>query len=319
MNKFLLSIATFSALTSNATGLKIEPLNFGHFDSWVTRNIHESSVIGGKDKTLYEIGPKATVNGNKAYTNQGGSPWATSNVYAKVAGITKGSNAVYPHDRAGHGMCARLTSHIESVKVLGIVNMDVMVAGSIFLGRMIEPVTSTKNPYAKMEMGIAYSKRPKALVLDYKVDMPATDSRIKATGFGSQKTLPGRDNAVVFILLQRRWEDSNGKIHARRVASGSEKFKKSTGWINNHQVPLIYGNPTGKPGYDASTMALRTGQIAYYARNSKGKMVKVEEDGWDEPSATPTHVILMLSAGDGAPYIGTPGLTFYVDNVGFGF
>ena len=29
----------------------------GDMDSWVTRTIHESAVIGGDDKTLYEVGP----------------------------------------------------------------------------------------------------------------------------------------------------------------------------------------------------------------------------------------------------------------------
>lgn len=302
-----------------AAGIRFEALNFGNFNSWITRTLHESAVIGGHSKTLYEIGPTATIDGNKAYKNMGGSPWATSNVYAHVAGITKGSNAVFPAERPGNGKCAKLTSHLESVKVLGVVNMDVMVAGSIFLGRMLEPVTSTKNPYSKMEMGIPYTKSPKALVFDYMVDMPTTDTRLKSTGFGRKKTLPGRDNAVVFVMLQRRWEDADGHIHAKRVASGSEKFRSSTKWHNAHAVNLIYGDPTGNAAYDASTLALRSGDRAYYARNSKGKMVPVEEEGWDTPTATPTHAIVMISAGDGAPYVGTPGLTFYVDNVGFGF
>lgn len=315
----LVAATVFVPAMVGAATLRVEPINYGNFDSWITRNLKESAVIGGKQKTAYEVGPTSVINGNKAYTNRGGSPWATSNVYAHVSGISKVSNAVYPADRPGYGKCAKLTSHLESVKVLGIINMDVMVAGSMFLGRMLEPITSTKNPYSKMEMGIPYHKRPKALVFDYKVDMPAENTRIKSSGFGSKKTLPGRDNAVVFVLLQRRWETSDGVIHAKRVASGSQKFRKSTPWVNSHPVNLIYGDPRGKAGYDASTMALRSGSDAYYARNSKGKMVRVEEEGYDDPSATPTHAIVMLSAGDGAPYVGTPGLTFYVDNVGFGF
>ena len=45
-------------------------------------------------------------------------------------------------------------------------------------------------------------------------------------------------------------------------------------------------------------------------------MKPVVEEGWDE-NAQPTHVIVMMSAGDGEPYVGTEGLTFYIDNVGF--
>lgn len=308
-----------SAATALQAQLRLEPVNFGDFNRWVTRTIHESGVIGGNAKTLYEIGPTTKIDGNKPYSNSGGSPWATSNVYAKVSGITKGSNAVFPAQRPGQGSCAKLSSLMENVKVLGIINMDVMVAGTIFLGRMYEPITSTKGPYAKMEMGIPYNKRPKAVVFDYKVDMPATNTRVKSSGFGGKKTLQGHDNPTVFVYLQRRWEDAKGNIHAKRVATATERFTHSTNWTNKHALNLIYGNPTGKPGYLPALGALRSANNAYYARNSKGKMVKVIEEGWDSPNATPTHVVLVMSAGEGEPYVGTPGLTFYVDNVAFGF
>ena len=75
---------------------------------------------------------------NKAYTNRGGSPWGTSNVLAKPAGITKTSNAVYPEARSGHGKCAKLVCEYEHCKAAGIVNIDVIVGGSIFTGEMIE-------------------------------------------------------------------------------------------------------------------------------------------------------------------------------------
>lgn len=48
-------------------------------------------------------------------------------------------------------------------------------------------------------------------------------------------------------------------------------------------------------------------------------MVPVTEEGWDSANATPTHIIVMFSAGSGEPYVGTEGLTLYVDNVGFGY
>lgn len=294
---------------------RVEHLKYGDFNHWVTRNIKESAVIGGNQKTLYEVGPTATISGNKAYIPQGGTPWATSNVYAKVKGVVKGSNAVYPADRGGGNKCAKLCTQIERVKVLGLINMDVMVAGSMFLGRMFEPITSTSNPYSKMEMGVPYTRRPKALTLDYKVDMPAANTRTKASGLGSKKTLPGRDAAVVFVFLQRRWEDAQGNIHAKRVATAGQKFTKGTGWVNGARIPLHYGDASDM----GSFVALRSGKNAYYARNSKGKMVPVNEEGWDSPNAIPTHVVVMISAGSGEPYVGTEGLTFYADNVGFSF
>lgn len=312
-------ILTLTALMAlSAWSLRVEPIKYGDFNQWVTRHIHESGVIGGDTKTLYEIGPTSTIEGNKAYSPTGGSPWGTSNVYAKVKGISKGSNAVYPETRSGSDKCVRMASQMENVKVLGLINMDVMVAGSIFLGRMVEPITGTSNPYAKMECGVPYTKRPVALVYDYKVDVPPNDTRVKSSGLGKKKTLPGRDNAVVYVLLQHRWEDAQGNLHAKRVATASERFSRSSGWVNRHQLPLIYGNPVGKKGYDRTLTFLRTGDKAYYGRNSKGRMVPVIEEGYDA-DATPTHVVLMMSAGAGEPYVGTEGLTFYVDNVGFGF
>lgn len=314
MKKIFILIAISSLSASQAIGQQIERLKYGDFNNWITRVISESSVIGGNDKKLYEVGPTRTITGNKAYVNQGGSPWANSNVYAKVSGVTKGSCAVEPVVRSGANKCAKLSTKIEQVKVLGLINMDVMVAGSMFLGQMMEPVTSTKNPYAKMDMGVPYTKRPKALVLDYKVDMPAVNSRTKATGFGSKKTLAGRDQAVVFVYLQNRWEDANGNIHAKRVGTGGKKFASASGWVNGAKIPIVYGDVSSHA--DLKWLPLRKSGNAYYARNSKGKLKPVIEEGWDA-NANPTHVIVMISSGSGEPFVGTEGLNLYVDNIGF--
>lgn len=313
-----LAATAFILAPSTARAIKLEPIKYGNFNSWVTRHVKESSVIGGNTRTVYAIGPATTINGNKAYSNLGGSPWATSNVMAKVSGVTKTSNAVYPANRTGGNKCAKLTTQMEHVKALGIINMDVMVAGSMFLGNMVEPITSTSKPYAKMNMGIPYTKRPTALVFDYAVEAPKTNTRTKSSGFGSKKTLPGRDAAVVFVFLQRRWEDAKGNIHAKRVGTAGQKFNTTTGWHNGHQLKIKYGDASRQPGY-ASYLGLRSGANAYYARNSKGRLVPVIEEGWDAPNATPTHAVVMFSAGSGEPYVGTEGLSLYVDNVAFGF
>ena len=97
------------------------PIKYGDMEQWVTRKIHESSIIGGNTRLLYEIAPTQEVDGNVAYENMGGSPWGTSNVMAKVMGIVKTNNTVYKEKRY-HGYCARLETHIERMKVLGMVN-----------------------------------------------------------------------------------------------------------------------------------------------------------------------------------------------------
>lgn len=317
VRKYAAAAAIFAAASGlGASAQRFEPIKYGDFENWVTRNIPESRIIGGKTKTLYEIAPNATINGDKVYTNQGGSPWATSNIMAKVMGITKGSNAVFPDRRETGGRCCKMTTLMEQCKALGIINVDVVVAGSIFLGRFFEPVKSTSEPYSKMEMGIPYTGRPKALRFDYKVEVPKGGGRVYSSGFGKKKTLPGTDNAEVYIILQRRWEDEDGNLYAKRVGTGREHFGRSTqGWVNGHKLPVLYGDITSRPDYK-SWMGLIPEDKSYYARNSKGKMVPVKEVGWDSPDATPTHLMIMASAGSGTAYIGTLGLTLWIDNVG---
>ncbi|MDE5659350.1 MAG: PCMD domain-containing protein [Muribaculaceae bacterium] len=307
----LLSAMPFVAPAEN------QPIKFGDMNRWVTRKIKESGVIGGDEKTVYEIGPTQTINGAKAYVNLGGSPWATSNVYAKVMGVVKTSNAVYPADHPGHGKCARLTTTLESCKVLGLMNIEVLVSGSIFLGQMMEPIANTSSPYSKMEMGIPYTGRPKAMVLDLKVVDPGTGVITRATT-GTKKTRKGTDSADVFIYLQRRWEDEDGNLHAKRVGTARKRFVGNSGWREGYRLPITYGDASAKPGY-RSYMKLLKGDNAYYARNSKGKMVPVQEEGWDSADATPTHMIIMCSAGSGVAYEGQLGMELWVDNIGLEF
>lgn len=311
MKKTIISAVAFTIAVIPTVANTFEALPFGNFDQWLTRNIKESKLLGGNTKKVYEIAPTGTDNSGNAYKNHGGSPWATSNVLAKPAGVAKGSNAVYPEDRPGNGKCAKLVCEYDNCRAAGVVNIEVIVGGSIFTGEMIEPIKNTKNPYSKMNMGMPFTKRPKALRFDYKFQIPATNERIYSPGFGKKKKLPGADAGEVMIILQRRWEDKDGNIFAERVATGRERYSKSTsGWINKHDLQLKYG-ASGK-----AEMDLIPKTKSYYAKNSKGKMVPVTEVGWDTKNSHPTHAIIMFSAAGGEPYTGTPGLTLWVDNVG---
>lgn len=317
MKRHILTTILIASAIFYGNALRLEPIKYGDMENWVTRNITESKIIGGNDKTLYAIAPNATINGNKPYKNMGGSPWATSNAYAKVCGVVKGSSTVQPAKKGGSTV-AKCSAKMENVKALGLVNMDVMVAGSIYLGELTEPVSSTKSPYSKMEMGMPYTKRPKALVYDYAIEMPNVNTRTKSTGFSSKKTLQGRDNAEVYVLLQRRWEDKDGNIYAKRVGTARERYDKTVPWTKQHELHINYGDITKKSFYKP-WMGLLDGEKAYYARNSKGKLVPVHEIGWDDENATPTHVLMMASASCGEAFIGTEGLSLYIDNIAFGF
>lgn len=286
---------------------------FGNFDKWLVRKVTESGVLGGETKTLYEIAPTATWNNNNAYKNQGGSPWATSNVMAKVAGITKTNVSVYREQRPGHGYCAKLYTHLEHCKVIGLVNIDVLAAGSIYLGETQEPITGTKNPMAKLNAGIKFNKRPKAICFDYKVQLSGKPNRVKQTGFGKASTVNGIDMPDCVLYLQQRWEDSKGNIHAKRVGTMVHRFNKNTGWVNNAQFTIRYGNVSKQSGF-SSYMGLATGANQKYARNSKGKMVPIIEE-WGTGDETPTHIILQFDSSHGGAYVGSVGNTFWVDNV----
>lgn len=288
-------------------------LKYADFENWVTRNIKESKVIGGKTRQVYEIAPEAVIDKAEPYRNMGGSPWATSNVYADVMGVVKASNTVYPDVNPAGGRCCKMMTEIETVKVLGLLNLKVLVSGSIYLGYNLEPIRNTSNPYSKMEMGIPFTRRPKSLRFDYRVLIPEGAQRIRATGT-STKNLSGQDFAEVYILLQRRWEDADGNIYAKRVGTGRERYRKSTPWVHGHEIEVLYGDISGDARYK-DYMALIPEDRCYYAKNSKGKMVPVKEVGWDDSSATPTHMLVMASSGCGVAYEGTPGMTLWIDNI----
>ena len=287
-------------------------LRYGDMDQWVVRKIHESAVIGGNTKTLYEVGPDKTIEGNKPYTNTGGSPWGTSNVMAKVMGVVK-TNCSVTRDKRDNGYCAKLTTHIESVKVLGMMNIKVLAAGSLFLGDMKEPITGTKDGPKSLNWGIPFTERPKALKYDYKVAVTGEKNRIRQTGFSSKSTVSGQDYAITVFVLQKRTEDSNGNITAKRVGTMVVKYGKNTnGWVNGATYEIKYGDIRNTPGYDESVMGLRNSD---YARNSHGESVPIKETGWANANERPTHMALQFSSSHGGAYIGSPGNTLWVDNI----
>lgn len=290
----------------------VEPFAYGDMDHWVVREIHESGIIGGNTKWLYELGPSDTIVGNTAFQNMGGSPWATSNVMAKVAGVVKTNTSVFPEKR-GDGMCARMETRFESVKVLGLVDIEVIAAGSIFLGTVYEPIKGTKNPQAMLCSGITFTKRPKAIRFDYKVKAAPEKNRVRSTGFSRKSTVAGQDSLAVILLLQKRWEDAEGNVYSKRVGTMVQRYTESTpDWVNEATYPIFYGDITSRPEYQ-SYMRIQVEER--YTSNSKGKSVPIQEVGWAEPDETPTHMVLQFTSSHGGAYIGSPGNTFWIDNV----
>ena len=48
--------------------------------------------------------------------------------------------------------------------------------------------------------------------------------------------------------------------------------------------------------------------------NSKGKIVPIQEEGWDA-TLEPTHIVIMLTAGKCEAFVGQDGNVLWVDNV----
>ena len=294
------------------TSENVVPFAYGDMDNWIVREIHESGIIGGNTKWLYELGPSDTIVGNTAFRNMGGSPWATSNVMAKVAGVVKTNTSVFPEKR-GDGMCARMETRYESVKVFGLVDIEVIAAGSVFLGTVHEPIKETKNPQAMLQSGVPFSKKPKALRFDYKVKAAPEKNRVRSTGFSRKSTVAGQDSLAVILLLQKRWEDEEGNVYSKRVGTMVQRYTESTpDWVNDATYPILYGNITSKPEYKPY---MRIQVEERYTLNSKGKSVPIQEVGWAEPGEAPTHMVLQFTSSHGGAYIGSPGNTFWIDNV----
>lgn len=255
------------------------------FESWKTKQIKESSLIGGRTKTLYKLG----------------GTWDCSNVHAKAMGVDKVSVSVRPEKR-GEGTCCRMESTLETVSALGI-NFKALATGSIYTGKMIDVVgmKQSSDPHSAIDMGIPFSGRPSALILDYKA-LIQNQQAVYAPAKTHVKNVDGRDAGQITLILQHRWEE-NGHVYAYRVGTAVQYINQSTDWQNDFRLPVQYGK---------SSLALTND--CHQTHNSKGKMVCIEEVDYRGDLA-PTHIIVQISAGSMAPFTGCPGNTMWVDNI----
>lgn len=268
------------------------------FEQWNTRQIKESAIFGGDIKTLYDLP----------------GHWATSNTHAKIMGIEKAAASVYPIVH-GSGKACQMRVEQVSFSVMGI-PVNAITTGSIYLGESNEPVDmrGANEPMTVLNMNYAYTNRPEALLFDYSAYVEQSTDISKANACKQVKHYQGRDGAEVTVLLQRRWEDKDGHVHALRVATATMRiWQSSNGWVEGFRLPLRYGDITHQTDYKPYEGLNAKG---FMTKNQKGKMVLIEEDGFDG-DAQPTHVILMFSAGCQPAFCGHVGNWFSVDNVCF--
>lgn len=316
---WILNLTTFllAITSSHAQNDIVEKINnYGTFDRWCVREIKESGIIGGQTKYLYEFYGNPTdtlVTGKTPFEAPEGYLWRTNNVLAIVAGVVKTNNTVYPEPR-NDGYCARIETHIEEVKALGIVNMDVTCQGVMLVGVLPEPIKDTKSPMSKVNYGLEFHECPKAVRLDYKADVG--HETIRGTGFSKLKNMGEPDWAELTVILQKRWEDEDGHVHAVRVGTGIERIMEDVPeWVNGYEIKIHYGDITSEPFYQ-DYMGLKTDpDYAYYTINSKGKNVMIQEDGWAEPGTEPNHMMIHFISSCGKAFHGGVGNTLWIDNV----
>lgn len=289
-NKFLAgTLAAFTLITllflaaTVSAQERVEILS--DFEQWKERQITESALIGGKTKTLYKMG----------------RGWDCSNAHAKAMGVDKVSVSVRPEKR-GEGTCCRMESTLETVSAIGI-NFKAFATGSIYTGKMIDVVgmKQSSDPNSAIDMGVPFTGRPSALILDYKA-LIQNQQAVYAPAKTHVKNVDGRDAGQITLILQHRWEE-NGHVYAYRVGTAQKKITQSTDWQNDFRLPVQYGK---------SSLALTNDR--HQTHNSKGQMVCIEEVDY-RGDVAPTHIIIQISAGSMAPFTGCPGNIVWCDNV----
>ena len=195
-----------------------------------------------------------------------------------------------------------------------MINMDVVCQGALMVGQLPEPITTTKDPMSKVIYGVPFTECPKAVRLDYKADV--CHEVYRGTGFSKLKPMGYVDYGEITVMLQKRWEDEDGNIHALRVGTAIERIEKDIPeWVNGHELIIDYGDITKRPYYKPY-MGLKTNpETAYRAVNSRGEVVMIQEDGWAPEGTAPTHFLLHVISSCGQAFYGGLGNTIWLDNI----
>jgi hypothetical protein len=288
-------------------------LNYSSLDFWYSRKVKESSLLSGKTIELYGLG-KVDPNSDFYDTTlkDPKSPWGTTNIYSKMV-FDIGNTRVFPEKR-GTGYCCRLETGIRKDNFAGL-KVEVLIAGTLFLGEIIEPIKSLKDPIKNSNQGVPFDKKPKAVKFDYKYNV----GKNRVNAVYNVKPVAGTDKAEFCLILQKRWEDKNGKVFASRIG-GARQFFTGTlnNWVNGSTFPVTYGDITHLPEYDPKTMGLIPEVSEVYVKNSQNKMVPLVETGWGKPDDVPTHLILYFTSSyQGVDYTGSTETVFWVDNIEF--
>ena len=124
------------------------------------------------------------------------------------------------------------------------------------------------------------------------------------------------DHAEITVVLQKRWEDEEGNVHALRVGTAIERIEEDIpDWINGHELVIGYGDITSEPYYKEYMGLKNDPETAYHAVNSQGRNVVIKEDGWAPVGTEPTHMMIHVISSCGKAFYGGVGNTVWIDNV----
>ena len=286
-------------------------LNYSSLDFWYARKVKESALLSGKTIELFGVGK---VDPNSDFYNTSlkddKSPWSTTNIYSKMV-LDIGNTRVFPEKR-GNGYCCRLETKIRKDNIVGM-KVEVLIAGTLFVGEMIEPVKGVKDPLKNVNQGVPFNKKPKAVKFDYKYNV----GNKMVNAVYNVKPVSGTDKADFALILQKRWEDKDGNVFATRIGGTRQFFTGLvSNWVNGALFPVTYGDPSHLPQYDEKTMGLIPGVSEVYVKNSKNKMVPLVETGWGKPDDIPTHMIMYFTSSyQGVNFTGSTETVFWVDNI----
>ena len=77
--------------------------------------------------------------------------------------------------------------------------------------------------------------------------MSDREKRVHATGFSKITDVEGKDFPEMNLFLQKRWEDADGNVYAKRIGTLVTYYYHSTDWKNNATYEIMYGDITSRP------------------------------------------------------------------------
>ncbi|PWJ40157.1 PCMD domain-containing protein [Sediminitomix flava] len=169
-------------------------------------------------------------------------------------------------------------AHLESKSVMGV-----LAAGSLFTGTM-----EANGIIPKTNFGMPFTTRPSSFEVDFKSEMKSKDNY--------------QDGFDIYIILQVREGTGENEKRYRLGTAWYRSFESFSDW-QHLDIPIHYGELPNLPDYA-------------HMQPKVGDEFSPEEGYWADPTATPTHAIVVFSSSyDGDNMNGVIGSNIEINNV----